>query len=122
MKLFSQLIVGQSYEVYGVMCLNARIDYLICAESAGPDWIPGSLFEIEDPRIVEGWSMCYVGQSVDYQGLWGTFGVVAICGYARLTGDFPRYCGILERNSTELEFFYKEKQAADLYFSNTAET
>jgi hypothetical protein len=111
--VFSPLRVGETYQVYGIMFSDKRVDLFVCPDSNGPCWMPSDLFAMHDSTLPH-WKLCQTAGAEGFSQLKSVFGVVAIIGYDLLVSDYSHYVGVLERDEKHLQDFYALKITADL--------
>lgn len=104
--VFSPLRVDEHYNVYGMMFYSSRVDFLVCPEPGGPMWAPSELFDVIDNIIPQGWGILFTKEHEGYSDLLMDFGIHSICGYQRLIESYSHYTGIIERNFSDMEYFY----------------
>lgn len=103
---FSPLRTEHHYNVYGMIFYSSRVDFLVCPDPGGPMWAPSELFDVIDNTIPQGWGFITTQKYEGYSGLLMDFGIHSICGYKKLVESYSHYVGILERTSSDMEYFY----------------
>lgn len=108
--VFSPLVAGTQYEVYGLMFYTNRTDFLVCPSNYLPMWVPSHLFKVLDDELPEKWACVMTENTKGYSDLFESFGIHAICGYFELVRSYDHYVGILEREPEALQLFqYQNK-------------
>jgi len=114
-SLYSPFKIGERYVVYGIMFKSKRTEFLICAESCNPDWVPSVLFSVED-SMVPNWHLNFGSDNSEYAELFSFFDINALMGYEKLVSDFQHYAGIIERDDFHLGLFFNEKCLMDALY------
>lgn len=107
---YSPVLMGEVYEVSGVLMINKRADFLVCPKKCNPLWVPQYLFDILDSEIQEEWHVRTLHNADEYKDLFYQFEITALIGYAFLVNDFKHYCGVVEGVETELLKFHLRKK------------
>lgn len=97
------LVIGQSYTVYGMCIWQDSLHYLLVGASNYPSWYPAELFEISNSLLPLEWYFNYVGTT------WTT----AIWGYKELVTNDSHEEDLMERKAHALEIFMIRKTEID---------
>lgn len=104
---YSFLKVGSSYEIYALLFMLNRVEFLIRAPGVHPFWVPSCLFDLVYSQVPKNWELCFPNANADYKALFESFKINCILGYPLLVRDYKHYIGLLERDSRELVRFYE---------------
>ncbi len=93
------LNVAQEYAVAGLAIFNFGLTVLVVDETKWPNWYPADLFVVVGGAIPRHWKVAFrEGGEQDLQALWG---------YDALVNDEEHYVGLIERDPTAMEIFWK---------------
>ncbi len=99
--------VGSEYQMLGMGIWETTLLALVCDDTGKPNWHPIGLFEFEPQRLPADWEFAlYDGEAAsggDVQSRW-----VARWGYSKLVRDPSHSDGLIERDPSALEIFYRE--------------
>lgn len=113
---FSSIKIGCEYQVFSILLVLDNFYYLVCGENERPSWVPCELFYLIDSRIPEGWGLCITSTKKDYQTLDEKLNIGAIFGYKEMIDDYSHYVGLIERDSRDLNLFYREKARVETWW------
>ena len=98
-----ELVVGQTYSVYGMCLSRGVLEYLIDPQAdAKPNWYPAVLFEVKDAGIPQSWRFSFNARNEEY-------GVPAIWGYEELVSSENHFDGLGERDVEALRIFFRRR-------------
>jgi|GEM_PF-3465647 len=93
-----EIVVGKEYTVYGMVMFDFSLYYLIVSSINRPSFLRADYFQIEDSSLSEDWVFAYKGQE--------KLSVQAIWGYRLLVESESHYNGLIERERSELDYFF----------------
>jgi len=102
------VVVGQTYDIYGQCVFSQRVRYLIDPErNSKPNWNPAELFEIADGSVSSEWEFQFFpeGFKDDLGAIWG---------YPELVRDAQHFNDLAERESHALLIFAQRKREIEL--------
>lgn len=107
--IFEKLKVGSEYIVYGMMLIHGELSYLILYDGNLPLWLPASLFEIRDSRLVSNWYFKTNSNGQVPCSIWG---------YRELALD-QAHVDALARSGAAMRIFRQRKNEIerDLFYS-----
>jgi hypothetical protein len=104
------LIINQTYMVYGVMSWKGVINYLTLDKYESlPVWFPAELFTVMDETLPFEWYFDYFGFEQD---------ISFLCGYKELVQERKHFEGLIERESDAIGVFIKRKKEIEDIFKS----
>jgi len=104
---YSPLRVGENYEVYALLFVFDRVDFLVRAPEQPPFWVPNSLFRLVDSTVPSDWEFCITRSCVAYKPVFDEFKISYVMGYPLLVQEYKHFVGIIERDPVELQRFFE---------------
>lgn len=109
---FPQLVIDESYLVYGMILWHTKLWYLIIGEYAEmPEWMPAELFDVIDHKVSRHWNFSFRHQATEND-------VECVWGYSELAIGISHFDQLLEGDPVAINLFNQYKTLFDIEFEN----